>query len=96
MINHFKADMIEKSFSFHYTYLDFFYPFCEAKGYEDIEGDENVTDEMYDTLETEFFEKFPKAELEKFRQKVWKFIEEGIEEMMTTVAQKNEINLGGK
>ena len=90
MVNTILANAIENRFDFRCTYLDFFYPFCEAKGYEDVESNPDVTDKMYDELETEFFKTFPKAKTADFEQKVWKFIENGIKEIMAETVEKGE------
>ena len=86
MINNFKADAIEKGLCIKYNYLDFFYPFCAAKGYEDPEGDENMTDELYDELETEFFKKFNLSIVDKIKNKIWELTEEEIKNEMEKIA----------
>lgn len=44
---------IKETLEIKFTYVDLFYAFCKAKGFEDPENDIE-TDEEYDALEKEF------------------------------------------
>lgn len=90
MVNEAIAKTIEKQFQFDLNYLDFFYPYTEAKGYEDVESDPNVTDEEYDALETQFFSILPRQEMSNLRYEIQRFIEKRIKELMTDVVEKEE------
>lgn len=90
MVNEAVAKTIEKQFQFDLNYLDFFYPYTEAKGYEDVESDPNITDEEYDTLETQFFSILPRQEMVNLKYEIQRFIERRIKELMTDVVEKEE------
>ena len=88
MINEFKAAAIEKMFRFDYNYLDFFYPYTEAKGYEDVESE--ATDDEYDALETQFFEDLPKKEIIDLKCRIERRIDEEIRGLMSLTVKKKE------
>ena len=88
MVNEVFAKVIENQFQFDLNYLDFFYPYTEAKGYEDVEND--TTDEEYDALETQFFSVLPRQEMSNLRYEIQRFIEKRIKELMTEVVEREE------
>ena len=88
MVNEAVAKTIEKQFQFDLNYLDFFYPYTEAKGYEDVEND--TTDEEYDALETQFFSVLPRQEMSNLRYEIQRFIMRRIKELMTDVVEREE------
>lgn len=88
MVNEAVAKTIENQFQFDLNYLDFFYPYAEAKGYDDVESD--TTDEEYEALETQFFSVLPRQELSNLKYEIQRFIERRIKELMTEVVEMEE------
>lgn len=90
MVNEVFAKVIENQFQFDLNYLDFFYPYTEAKGYEDVEND--TTDEEYDALETQFFSILPRQgqEMSNLKYEIQGFIEKRIKELMADIVEKEE------
>lgn len=88
MVNELLAQGIERQFDFNLNYLDFFYPYTEAKGYEDVENE--TTDEEYDALETEFFKNLPQKEIVNLKYKIQDYINEQIKELMEKTVQKGD------
>lgn len=88
MVNEAVAKRIANQFLFECDYLDFFYPYTEAKGYENVEHD--TTDEEYDALETQFFNVLPRQEMSNLRYEIQRFINRRIKELMTEVVEREE------
>lgn len=88
MVNERVAKTIENAFQFNCNYLDFFYPYTEAKGYEDVEND--TTDEEYDALETQFFSVLPRQEMSNLKYEIQRFIDRRIKELMFEIVEKEE------
>ena len=80
-------ERIKKCFNTEWNFTDFFYPYCEAKGYEDIESNEDITEEEYTELEKELESKLTYSFLRRLQDVVIEEINEIIQIAMEELAE---------
>ena len=62
--------MIEKYMTIKFDFTDFFYAYCNAKGFDDPEDDPEMTEELYTQLEQECAEKIDCAMLSELNEAI--------------------------
>ena len=81
--------LVKENLTIEFNYIDLFYAYCGAKGFEDPEDNENMTDEQYDALQQEFEAKIKPSIVYKLREAIMADGMERIDNAMYELAKGN-------